>query len=146
LEPPTSSLLESLESRLARGLREDARALGRAESTARVLLALDPVSGISMGRLAERIDRDASTVTRFVHRAIREGLVERRSAAADRRTRLLVLTPSGRAVRAELAALRSERAASVREDVRGRTGLGEEEVTWFLEALDRALAPREPSS
>jgi DNA-binding MarR family transcriptional regulator len=133
-------VLDSLEARLARGLRDDARAVGRAESTARVLLALDPLAGTSMGRLAARIDRDASTVTRFVHRAMREGLVERRSAVSDRRTRLLVLTPAGRAVRTDLVRRRSERAAALREEVRGRTGLGEEEVAWFLDALDRALA------
>jgi DNA-binding MarR family transcriptional regulator len=136
-----SSVLESLEARLARGLREDARAVGRAESTARVLLALDPMAGVPMGRLADRIDRDASTVTRFVHRAMKEGLVERRSAVSDRRTRLLVLTPAGRAARADLVRRRAERAAAIREDVRGSTGLGEEEVSWFLAALDRALAP-----
>jgi DNA-binding MarR family transcriptional regulator len=134
------AVLESLEARLARGLRDDAAAVGRAESTARVLLGLDPGAGTPMGRLAARIDRDASTVTRFVHRAMREGLVERRSAAADRRTRLLFLTPSGREARAALLRLRNRRAEVLREEVRTRTGLGEQEVAWFLDALDASLA------
>jgi MarR family transcriptional regulator for hemolysin len=134
-----ATILDALEARLARGLRWDARRVGRAESTARVLLALDPASGTAMGQLATRIDRDASTVTRFVHRATAEGLVERRSAASDRRTRLLFLTPAGRAARADLARLREARADAIREEVRSSTGLGEEEVEWFLGALDRAL-------
>jgi DNA-binding MarR family transcriptional regulator len=142
LETAAAPVLESLEARLARGLREDAAAVGRAESTARVLLALDPAAGTPMGRLASRIDRDASTVTRFVQRAMREGLVERRTKAGDRRTRLLVLTASGRETRAALLRLRTRRAEALREEVRARTGLGEQEVAWFLDAVDGALAPR----
>jgi MarR family transcriptional regulator for hemolysin len=139
-----ASILDSLEARLARGLRQDARTVGRAESTARVLLALDPASGTAMGQLAARIDRDASTVTRFVYRATSEGLVERRSAVSDRRTRLLFLTPAGRAARADLVRLRAGRAGEIREAIRSATSLGEEEVEWFLGALDRALGPAYP--
>jgi DNA-binding MarR family transcriptional regulator len=134
------NVLDALEARLGQGLREDARGSGRAESTARVLLALDPAAGTPMGRLAGRIARDASTVTRFVERATKDGLVERRSSASDRRRRLLFLTPAGRVARAALQRLRAERIAAVREEVRSRTGLGEQEVDWFLGALDAALA------
>jgi DNA-binding MarR family transcriptional regulator len=133
------SLLDGIETLLADGLRRDADALSRREATARVLLALGRSEGIPMGELSRRTARDPSTVTRFVIRATEDGLVEQRTGTVDRRERLLFLTPSGRAARDALLGARATRTARVRAGVAGRTGLGPDEVDWFLGALHAAL-------
>lgn len=133
------SLVDGIETLLADGLRRDADALARREATARVLLALGRSEGIPMGELSRRTARDPSTVTRFVIRATEDGLVEQRTGTVDRRERLLFLTPSGRAARDALLAAREVRTARVRAGVAGRTGLGPDEVDWFLGALHAAL-------
>lgn len=133
------SLLDAIETFIADGLRADAAAVQRAESTARVLLAVGADEAVPMGEVARRTARDPSTVTRFVMKAAAEGLVEQRAGTADRRERLLVLTAAGRAVRDELLRRRRAAAATVIRGVSARTALGAEEVTWFLEALHASL-------
>lgn len=133
------SLLDAIETCIADGLRRDADALTRREATARILLALGRTEGIAMGELSRRTARDPSTVTRFVERATADGLVELRPGTHDRRERLLFLTPSGRAARDAVFAARSTRTARVVAGVAGRTGLGPDEVDWFLGALYAAL-------
>jgi DNA-binding MarR family transcriptional regulator len=138
-DPRPEALLDLLEVRLLDGLREDAKAVQRMEASARLLLALAPPEGVSMRELARRIRRDPSTVTRFVHRAVVEGLVEQRPGTGDRRTRLLHLTAEGRAQRERLVKRRAARAEALREGVSARTGLGADEVEWFLTAVLEAL-------
>ena len=140
------SLLDGIETVLADGMRADAAALGMREATARVLLALGDSGGIPMRELAQRAARDPSTVTRFVLRAAAEGLVEQRPGIEDRRERLLHLTPAGLTARAALLARRSTRTAGIRLGVQARTGLGPDEVDWFLSQLYASLVdPRPPS-
>ena len=55
-----------------------------------------------MGRIADILCCDGSTVTWIVDRLEGRGLVERRSDPRDRRVRLVALTPEGRRVRDEL--------------------------------------------
>src|SRR5262245_37275994 len=126
-----ADLLHALEIHLARGLAADARAIGRAEATARVLLALEPEEGVPMGEIARRLARDPSTATRFVDRAVAEGLVQR-EPGADRRRRLAFLSATGRQGRERLLALRTARVAELFEAVRAKTGLDAEQVEWFL--------------
>ncbi len=133
------AVLDALETRLSESLRRDAAEIGLTEATARVLLALGGTEGLTMRGLASRIARDPSTVTRFVRRAADAGLVEQRAGEPDRRTRVLHLTKEGGAKRERLARLRSTRAAALRDGVCSRTGLGAEEVDWFLSAVLRAL-------
>ena len=133
------SLLDGIETQLADGLRLDAEALGRREATARILLALGRTEGIAMGELSRRTARDPSTVTRFVMRATEDGLVEQRPGTHDRRERLLFLTPSGRATRDAILSARAARSARILAGVAGRTGLGPDEVEWFVGALYAAL-------
>jgi DNA-binding MarR family transcriptional regulator len=57
-----------------------------------------------MGRIAELLCIDGSSVTWIVDRLEERGLVERRSDPDDRRVRLVALTSEGRRVRDELAA------------------------------------------
>lgn len=140
------SLLDGIETVLADGMRADAAALGMREATARVLLALGDSGGIPMRELAQRAARDPSTVTRFVLRAAAEGLVEQRPGIEDRRERLLHLTPAGLAARAALLARRTTRTAGIRLGVQARTGLGPDEVDWFLSQLYASLVDPKPPS
>jgi len=134
-----SELFDRLEVRLAGGLRTDARRLDRTEATARVLLVLEPGRGIRMGVVARRLGRDPTTATRFVDRAVSEGLVRRQVGQHDRRRRLVALTPEGQAARDALTARRRARADRVAAAVLARTGLGSGQVEWFLAALADAL-------
>ena len=135
-----SRLLDDLERLLCLGLRDDARRTSLTEATARVLLALDPGQDLPMGDVAARLGRSRSTATRFVDRAVAEGLVERRPGL-DRRRRLARLTPAGVTARESLSALRSQRAGALPRAVQDRPGLGEGEVEWFVEAVVRSLVP-----
>ena len=71
---------------------------------ARALHMLETDNGQSMGALARAWNCDASMVTWIVARLERAGLVERRATAADRRIKLVVLTPKGAKTKAELMA------------------------------------------
>ena len=84
---------------------ERARSLGRRGLTpndARALSSLDPTQGRSMRSLAEEWECDASNATWVVDRLERFGLAERRGDPEDRRVKLVVLTPKGTRMRAEL--------------------------------------------
>ena len=67
-----------------------------------VLRLLDPGEPIPMGRLAETLSCDASNVTGLVDRLESRGLLERRASPADRRVKVLVLTPTGARLRTQL--------------------------------------------
>lgn len=131
-------LLDQLERNLTSGLRHDAKRAGVSEATARILLSLAADDALPMGRIASRIGRDPSTATRFVDRATEQGLVVR-VPGLDRRRRLLKLTPEGEALKDRLLRLRRARAERVGPAVQAETGLGEDQVEWFLDALVRAL-------
>src|ERR1700722_9900715 len=60
-----------------------------------VLHLIEPDRPIPMGRLAEALACDASHVTGLVDRLESRGLVRRQPAAADRRVKVLELTPAG---------------------------------------------------
>lgn len=59
------------------------------------LRTLEPDTEIPMRALADSLFCDASNVTGIVDRLEARGLIERRSAAHDRRVRMLALTPEG---------------------------------------------------
>ena len=67
-----------------------------------VLHLIEPERPMAMGELAETLACDASNVTGLVDRLESRGLVRRRPSAADRRVRVLVLTPTGTRLRALL--------------------------------------------
>ena len=67
-----------------------------------VLHLLEPERPVAMGRLADTLGCDASNVTGLVDRLESRGLVQRRSAAADRRVKVIQLTPTGSRLRGEL--------------------------------------------
>jgi MarR family transcriptional regulator, organic hydroperoxide resistance regulator len=67
-----------------------------------LLNAIEPESGLPMGQLAGALSCDASNVTGLVDRLESRGLVERRPSPADRRVKVLRLTPLGAKLRASL--------------------------------------------
>ena len=67
-----------------------------------VLHLIEPGRPLPMGRLAETLSCDASNVTGLVDRLEARGLVQRRPSAADRRVKVLQLTPTGARLRSQL--------------------------------------------
>jgi DNA-binding MarR family transcriptional regulator len=83
------------------------RSLGRRGLTpndSRALGGLDATNGRTMRSLADEWECDASNATWIVDRLEKAGLAERRSVAHDRRVKLVVLTPKGVKMKAELMA------------------------------------------
>jgi DNA-binding MarR family transcriptional regulator len=60
-----------------------------------VLHLINPDRPMPMGQLAEALACDASNVTGLVDRLESRGLIRRQASAADRRVRVLELTPAG---------------------------------------------------
>ena len=67
-----------------------------------LLHLIEPGRPMPMGQLAETLACDASNVTGLVDRLESRGLVRRRPSAADRRVKVLDLTPTGSRLRALL--------------------------------------------
>ena len=81
---------------------------------AHALRLLEPGEERTMGKLAETIMCDPSNVTGIADRLEARGLVERRSAAHDRRVKALALTPAGVAMRERVLAVFSEPPPAIR--------------------------------
>lgn len=77
-----------------------AAAAGLPVAQVNALLTLQPGEALPMRALAARLDYDASNLSVLVDRMQRRGLVERRPDPADRRVKVLALTPEGRRQRA----------------------------------------------
>src|SRR6188474_3108680 len=67
-----------------------------------VLHLIEPGRPIPMGQLAETLACDASNVTGLVDRLESRGLIHRQPSNADRRSKVLDLTPAGARLRAVL--------------------------------------------
>jgi MarR family transcriptional regulator, organic hydroperoxide resistance regulator len=78
-----------------------------------VLHLIDPAQPIPMGRLAETLACDASNVTGLIDRLEARGLIRRRPSPADRRVKVLQLTPVGTRVRALLVERMTEPPAAI---------------------------------
>jgi DNA-binding MarR family transcriptional regulator len=90
---------------LMRTAPERTRNLGRRGLTpndSRALFSLDGEEGRTMGALAGAWECDASNATWIVDRLERLGLAARRTIPSDRRVKLVVLTPKGVKIKAEL--------------------------------------------
>ena len=85
-----------------------------------------------MGRIAEVLCCDGSTVTWIVDRLEDRGLVERRSDPRDRRVRLVALTDEGRRVRDILRERYAEPPAAI-------AGLSAKDQRALRDILRRAL-------
>ncbi len=75
---------------------------GLTPNDARALSSLDSDVGRTMRSLADEWECDASNATWIVDRLERSGLAERRADPQDRRVKLVILTPKGVKMRAEL--------------------------------------------
>jgi DNA-binding MarR family transcriptional regulator len=93
---------------------------------------LDPDEPLPMSELASCLHLDNSTVTGIVDRLEERGLVERRTAAHDRRVKMLVVTEAGGAIRDRVVA----RFAQVPTPL---TRLSEEDQVALRDILRRAL-------
>ncbi len=92
----------------------------------------------SMSALAAERACDPSNITGLVDRLERLGLVERRPGPADRRIRLLALTPAGRRMRASIR-------RDVAKEVQARWHLDSDAVPGLLSALDVLLDASDPT-
>jgi DNA-binding MarR family transcriptional regulator len=64
-----------------------------------VLHLMEPGQTVAMGKIAEGMACDASNVTGLIDRLEARGLVRRQSSQADRRVKVLELTPAGARLR-----------------------------------------------
>ena len=103
-------LVQSSRARLLASLAE----LDLSPMQAHVLRLLVPGRAVPMGALAEALACDASNVTGIVDRLERRGLVERRSAAHDRRVKTLELTRAGSEIRRRVLARIHEAPPAIR--------------------------------
>lgn len=62
------------------------------------LVAIDDLSGMDATRLAETIGADRATTGGVIERLERKKLIERSGAEADKRIKLLAVTPAGKAI------------------------------------------------
>lgn len=138
------ALLDPIERWIAACLREDARFIGQTEATTRVLLALPEEGALPMQTVAQGMGREASTATRFVDRAVAQGLAVRVKGSTDRRRRRVSLTPEGQRLRDLLVRRRADREAELSERLQVHTGLGDGQLAWFLAAITSAMADVEP--
>ncbi len=97
-----------------------------------VLQRIEPGRPMPMGQLAETLACHASNVTGLVNRLESRGLVRRRPSEADRRVKVLDLTPTG----ARLRALMLERMTTPPAALR-RLSLGEQRA--LVRILSRLL-------
>jgi DNA-binding MarR family transcriptional regulator len=67
-----------------------------------MLLHLDPDRPVTMSEVASTLGCDASNVTGLVDRLEERGLIERRSASADRRVKMVAVTTPGSKQRTKL--------------------------------------------
>ncbi|MEX2126692.1 MAG: MarR family transcriptional regulator [Xanthobacteraceae bacterium] len=104
-----------------------------------VLTAIRSNPGVQHGALADALGVHGPNMTKLVDRLVREGWVERRSAANDRRTKGHYLTTTGRA-KAEAVLT-----AGLAHDKRVSSSLSAAErkmLLRLLAKLDRGLAAR----
>ncbi|MFC4003819.1 MarR family winged helix-turn-helix transcriptional regulator [Prauserella oleivorans] len=100
-------------------------------------LACDTPSGISQRDLAGTLGLDPSQVVQLVDELAGAGLVERRPAPSDRRTKLIAATDKGRSVRQEAAARAS---AAVREQLADLAADEQDTLRNLLRRVVRAAA------
>lgn len=127
-----------IENRVRAGLRERFRStLPRFD----LMAQLDHApQGLTMGELSRRMMVTSGNVTGLAARLIREGLVERRVDAADRRSATLRLTAAGRRAFGQMAPVHAEWIAQVFETL----GAGERDaLAALLGKVKQSLDPRE---
>ena len=82
---------------------QKARQLGMTRAQWAVLLKLERHEGAQQSELADFLEIQPITLTRLVDRLCENGLIERRPDPADRRAKLLYLTPAARPLLAQIS-------------------------------------------
>lgn len=103
------------------------------QAQAQLLLQLDPEHPVPMSELATTLGCDASNVTGLVDRLEERGLIERRSAQADRRVKMVAVTAPGGKQRTRLLNRWYEAPAPI-------AGLPPQDVKELLRILRKAAA------
>ena len=93
--------LMRLETRMRVAVAERLRKIHLSVPQCDVLTTLSEREGVSQQGLAERLYVTKGNISGLVDRLVGAGLVERRSAAADKRQHAIFLTPEGRRLAAE---------------------------------------------
>jgi DNA-binding MarR family transcriptional regulator len=106
--------------------------LGLTFAQAHALRLLDPGRPLAMSALAQLLVCDASNVTGIADRLEARGLVERQGADADRRVKVLALTPGGVELRERVYELMSEPPAAI-------AALSDEDQRALRDILRRAV-------
>ena len=100
-----------------------------ASSHGNILFQLSVNEKMTMGELAERINRDKSTTTVLVRKLEAEGFITGSSAPSDKRSRIIFLTPKGKQFNKTAKALSEELLSTFYKD------FTEEEKSTFLRLL-----------
>jgi len=100
---------------------------------AHALRQLPPGDEVTMGKLAATVKCDPSNITGIADRLEARGLVERRSAAGDRRVKALALTPAGVTLRERVLAVFGEPPPAIK-------GLARNDQVALRDILRRAIA------
>ena len=95
-QPNLGFVLHDVARLLRKRFEQRVRGLGFTRSQWQVLVHLAQHEGINQVGLAEILEIEPITLLRILDRLEAAGLVERRTHAADRRVRLLYLTPEAR--------------------------------------------------
>lgn len=102
-----------------------------ASSHGNILFQLSKVENLSMGELAQKINRDKSTTTVLIRKLIKENLVEECINEHDKRNKKISLTEKGK----EYTSITSEISASLLQKF--YNGFSDEEKNQFASFLER---------
>jgi DNA-binding MarR family transcriptional regulator len=80
-----------------------------------VFMALYARNGITIGELGQRVALDGSTVTGILDRMEKNGYIERRPNAEDRRSALVYLTDKAQNIAPQIISFSDELDASIRK-------------------------------
>ena len=101
-----------LEARMQAAVSDRLRAIGTSVPQCDVLTTLSEAEGVSQQELAKRLYVTKGNISGLLDRLESAGLVERRSAASDRRQHSIHLTDSGRSIAGKAIALQHQWIAS----------------------------------
>ena len=107
---------------------------GLTGSQMQMLCSLDPAAPAAMNNLSCALSCDASNITGIADRLVAGGLIIRQDSPADRRVKMLALTPKGTQLRATIMANLD---AIMPE---GFSHLSDRELTQLKTLLKKALA------
>lgn len=116
---------------LTRAYRVSLEKLGITYTQYLVLLVLWEQDGISVGKIAQRLELDSATLTPMLKRLEVAGFVSRQRNPKDERIVEVKLTAAGNLLQQELA--------KVQHGVACQTGLGEEEFNQLKDSLHRLV-------